>query len=77
VQAIYLVDEQALKENLIKLVYLDIHGKAAWYNMIAPEHIWWYEGYYCAGGMLNWMEELCENYNSPLTPGAQLPGDEM
>jgi hypothetical protein len=76
-QAVYLVDKQALRDNLVKLIYLDIYGNVVWHNMIAPEHIWWYEAYYSAGGMLHWMEELCADDESLLTPGAQLQGEEM
>jgi hypothetical protein len=76
-QVIYLVDEQALRKKLVKLIYLDTHGKAVWYNTIAPEHVVWYEAYYCARGMLTWIQEFCYNDESLLTPGAQLQGDQM
>jgi hypothetical protein len=57
-QTIHLVDEQALRWNLVKLIHLDVYGKVVWYNMIAPKYLKWYEAYYTSTGTLNWHVEL-------------------
>jgi hypothetical protein len=46
------IDEQTLREKLIKLIFLDIHGKSIWYKLIAYADTIWYETYYCARGNL-------------------------
>ena len=76
-QSIYVVDEEALRENLIKLIYVDYHGNVIWHNKIAPEHVTWYEAYYAAGGMLSWMEELIGDNRALLQPGAQIEGEDI
>jgi hypothetical protein len=38
-QAVFLVDEHALRTNLVKVLYLDDHGQAVWHNTISPEEI--------------------------------------
>ena len=72
---IHLIDEQTLLEKLIKLIFLDIHGKSIWYNLNACEDTICYETYYCARGRLTWMEHFCVDYESLLAPGAQLRGE--
>jgi hypothetical protein len=72
-QAVFLVDEQALRTNLVKILYLDIHGQAVWQNTIEPEEIEYFEANYYKGGMLLLIQEMCLNGDGSLSqPGAQL-----
>jgi hypothetical protein len=72
-QAVFLVDEQALRTNLVKVLYLDDHGQAVWQNTISPEEIEYFEGNYTKGSMLSLIKEMCYNGDeSLLQPGAQL-----
>jgi hypothetical protein len=36
---LYLIDEEALRQNVIKLLWLDRHGNCIWNNTIRPENI--------------------------------------
>jgi hypothetical protein len=69
-QAVYLVDEEALRNKVVKILYLDIHGHAVWHNTIAPESIWEFEANYFKGGALFRVYEGGEEYL--LHPGVQL-----
>jgi hypothetical protein len=72
-QAVFLVDEQALRTNLIKVLYLDIHGQAVWHNTISPGDIEYFEAEYNKGGTLLLIQERCLNGDEYLLqPGAQL-----
>lgn len=70
-QVVYLIDEEALRNNVVKILYLDIHGHAVWHNTIAPESIWEFEANYHRGGALSRavLEHLDEHL---LQPGEQL-----
>jgi hypothetical protein len=69
-QAVYLIDEEALRNKMVKILFLDIHGHAVWHNTIAPESIWEYEAnYFKGGGMTRVMERYHELGPHP---GAQL-----
>jgi hypothetical protein len=76
-QAVYLLDEQALKTRMVKLVCLDIRGRVVWHYTIAPEGIWCFEANYCRGGALSRISEMCYPGGEEflLHPGAQLPYD--
>jgi hypothetical protein len=71
-QVVYLIDEEALRNKVVKLLYLDIHGHAVWHNKIAPEHIWEREATYCQGGALIRLREGCYGDDPRLQPGAHL-----
>jgi hypothetical protein len=51
-QAVYLIDEEALRNKVVEILYLDIHGHAVWYNTVVPESIWEFEANYFKGGAL-------------------------
>jgi hypothetical protein len=75
-QVVYVVDEQALRTNLVKLIYLDTHGNAVWHNTILPERITYFEANYFKGSMLGRLEEMCGlGDESLLQPGAQIWND--
>ncbi|KFY30661.1 hypothetical protein V493_01761 [Pseudogymnoascus sp. VKM F-4281 (FW-2241)] len=40
----YLADEEALRENVVKLMWLDSHGNCVWDNKLRPEDIPVFEG---------------------------------
>ncbi|KAF1851965.1 uncharacterized protein K460DRAFT_413453 [Cucurbitaria berberidis CBS 394.84] len=77
-QAVYLLDEEALRERLVKILYLDVHGNAVWKNKIAPEDIEFFEARYFKGSTLGRIMEKCADLDEPslLQPGALLEYDE-
>jgi hypothetical protein len=76
-QVVYVIDEQALRSGLIKLIYIDIHGNTVWHNTIAPEDIpEYFEALYYMRGMLSRLIERCLGGDEYLLqPGAQLQYD--
>jgi hypothetical protein len=74
-QTVYLIDEQALRSNLVKLIFVDDHGHIVWHNTIAPDVVWEFEANYTNGGMLDRIQEMLDGTedDSLLQPGAQLP----
>ena len=75
-QAIYLIDEQALRESLVKILYLDVHGNAVWNNKISPEGLEVFEAFYTKGSTLARIHEKCDlGEPSLLQPGALLEYD--
>lgn len=36
---VYLYDEQALREKLVKVMWLDLHGNCVWENKITPDYM--------------------------------------
>lgn len=37
--AVYVVDDEAARERLVKVYFVDVHGEAVWWNKIEPEQI--------------------------------------
>jgi hypothetical protein len=77
-QVVYLVDEEALKKKLVKLIHLDLRGQVVWHNTIVPENIWVFEANYYRGGMLS---EIMMRFGGDddgliLEPGTLLPYDD-
>jgi hypothetical protein len=74
-QTVYLIDEQALRSTLVKLIFIDDHGHTVWHNTIAPDVVWEFEANYTNGGMLERIQEMLDGTedDSLLQPGAQLP----
>jgi hypothetical protein len=59
----YLLDEEALKEKVVKILWLDIHGNCVWRNTIRPDEATSFESRPRTGGTL-W-EILDKSYNDP------------
>jgi hypothetical protein len=72
VQAVYLLDEGALKEELIKLVFLDTHGDVVWEYRLKPEHVEFFEANYYRGGALSRVMERAVDERELLQSGALL-----
>jgi hypothetical protein len=74
-QTVYLIDKQALKSNLVKVIFIDDHGHTVWHNTIAPDVVWEFEANYTNGGMLDRIQERLDGTedDSLLQPGAPLP----
>ena len=70
----YLLDEEALREQLVKVQYLDIQGQPVWYNKIRPDQIEYFEAH-PGGGALSARFEFCEDDRALLQPGALLDLD--
>lgn len=74
---VYLLDEEALNEHLIKLLWLDIHGNVVWRNKVAPEYVETFQSRSSVGKMLFWHFSRFEDYPDILeTSGSTLEYDE-
>ena len=70
---VYLIDEQALRSNLVRLVYINIHGQAVWHNTVLPDEIQFFEATYFRGGTLSRLSERAfDSEDSLLEPGAHI-----
>jgi hypothetical protein len=67
----YLIDEESLREKLVKVQCLDIHGQPVWYNKLHPDQIEIYEAH-PSGGHLSAHFETCGDNPSLLRPGTLL-----
>lgn len=67
----YLVDEEALRARMVKIHFLDIHGRSVWWNWIRAEHIWIWEAL-AGGGTLARHIETCVDDRELLRPGTVL-----
>lgn len=70
----YLLDEEALSEQVVKVQYLDIHGQPVWYNKVSPDQIQTFEAH-PSGGALSARLEFCEEDRGLLRPGTLLDLD--
>ena len=74
--AVYVLDEEALRENLIKVVYLDIHGNTVWLHKMHPENINAFEARgSCSGAPLETSMEFADSDESLLQSGAIMSYD--
>ncbi|CAJ2512947.1 Uu.00g010660.m01.CDS01 [Anthostomella pinea] len=48
---LYLIDEEALREKLIKILWLDIHGSCVWENRLRPDERLEFRGRMFEGGL--------------------------
>jgi hypothetical protein len=58
-QVVYLIDEEAFKDKLVKLIFLDIHGRAVWHYTIALENTWYFQANYHKSGAFSRILETC------------------
>jgi hypothetical protein len=55
----YLMDEEALKQKMLKLIWTDLGGNIVWWNWLDPSHTMTFEGHlYGLGHRLHWLLEL-------------------
>ncbi|KAF3062406.1 hypothetical protein GL218_02918 [Daldinia childiae] len=71
---LFLVDEQALRAGLVKILWLDIHGKCVWENRLGPHNLLEFRGRMFDGGSLADLYDGCE-YVDMYEPGALLEID--
>ncbi|KAI0439809.1 hypothetical protein F4803DRAFT_23816 [Xylaria telfairii] len=58
---LFLVDEEALRDKLIKVLWLDIHGTCIWDNRLPPEKMLGFKGRMFDGGSLATLSEDFED----------------
>ncbi|KAI0487066.1 hypothetical protein F4859DRAFT_468089 [Xylaria cf. heliscus] len=58
---LFLVDEEALRDKLIKVLWLDIHGTCVWDNRLPPEKMLDFKGRMFDGGSLATLSEDFED----------------
>lgn len=58
----FLVDEEALRTNLIKVLWLDIHGTCVWENKLPPDMMLTFRGRMFDGGSLADLTEGLDGY---------------
>jgi hypothetical protein len=52
----YLLDKEALKKKMLKVVWMDLSGKPMWWNWLSPTAMQGFEGhYYGLGHGLHWL----------------------
>ncbi|KAI0113009.1 hypothetical protein F4814DRAFT_331908 [Daldinia grandis] len=56
----FLVDEQALRAGLVKILWLDIHGNCVWENRLDPHRLLEFRGRMFDGGSLADLYSECE-----------------
>ena len=66
-----LLNEEALREQLVKVLYLNIYRQPVWYNKISPDQINSFEAHPSGGALLAHFE-TCEGNRSLLQPGILL-----
>ncbi|KAJ2970859.1 hypothetical protein NUW58_g9575 [Xylaria curta] len=49
---LFLVDEEALRTNMVKLLWLDVHGRCVWENRLRPDNLLEFHGRMFEGGSL-------------------------
>jgi hypothetical protein len=63
---VYVIDEDAIKEGLVKVMWLDSHGNCVWDNKMKPEGLTSLRGGLLGGGSLYEVVEHCGGaINSP------------
>ncbi|KAI0516869.1 hypothetical protein F5B22DRAFT_646603 [Xylaria bambusicola] len=68
----FLIDEEALRDNLIKVLWLDIHGACVWDNRLPPDDMLAFKGRMFDGGSLADLSEEFEDDEEMYERGAVL-----
>ena len=69
----YLFDEQGMRDEIVKLMFVDTHGEQLWWFTLKAEYLDNFNALYARGGMLSRiMENLGGDDDPLLKPGASL-----
>lgn len=72
----YLFDEQAIREQRVKIMFVDTHGKLLWWNTLEAKFLDNFHAVYARGGMISRIMENLGGEDDPLLkPGAPLNWD--